>query len=307
MEQIARSGDGDIGPAPRKKLAMFVEMMDDLRNEFVMHDGGLGALADAVLERTQYVERLAADGSHESQERIENLLELTGSIKDYEGDVTAKEGTPPSIHDYLEQVSLVAPADKEGKGVTLMTVHAAKGLEYPVVFVTGLEDGVFPSLRNGEDEDALAEERRLAYVAITRAEERLFLTNARARRLFGQDARPFRESRFLADIPDHCIARPVNQARLRPAWMDREDRAREDVRPMARTIERDAGIKVEYDSDVSYDDVESTFRLGQRVRHPKFGEGEVRGFTGAGAELKLTVYFPSVGPKTIIARFVELV
>ncbi|HEX8954059.1 MAG TPA: UvrD-helicase domain-containing protein, partial [Polyangia bacterium] len=189
MEQVAERGDPDVGPAPRKKLAAFVAMMDDLRSEFVTHEGSLGALADAVLERTQYIERLSADGSHESQERIENLLELTGSIKDYEGDVTARQGTPPTIHDYLEQVSLVAPADAAQKGVTLMTVHAAKGLEFPVVFVTGLEDGVFPSLRNGEDEDALAEERRLAYVAITRAEERLFLTNARHRRLFGQDAR----------------------------------------------------------------------------------------------------------------------
>ena len=217
MELAFRNGDSDIGPAPRKKLGAFVEMMNDLRNEFVTHEGSLGALADAVLERTQYIERLSADGSHESQERIENLLELTGSIKDYEGDVTAREGTPPTVHDYLEQVSLVAPADAAQKGVTLMTVHAAKGLEFPVVFVTGLEDGVFPSLRNGEDEDALAEERRLAYVAITRAEERLFLTNARHRRLFGQDARPFVESRFLADIPDHCIARPVNQPKPRPS------------------------------------------------------------------------------------------
>jgi DNA helicase-2/ATP-dependent DNA helicase PcrA len=208
---------------------------------------------------------------------------------------------------------LVSPADTAQKGVTLMTVHAAKGLEFPVVFVTGLEDGVFPSLRNGEDEDALAEERRLAYVALTRAEERLFLTNARGRRLFGQDARPFRESRFLADIPDHCIARPVNQPRPRPAWMDRGrgadegDRVVEPRGPGVRTVERDAGISVEYDSDYGDDQIDSIFRLGQRVRHPKFGEGEVRGFTGSGADLKLTVYFPSVGPKTIIARFVELV
>jgi DNA helicase II / ATP-dependent DNA helicase PcrA len=313
MQAIAEGGDGELPAGARKKLTAFVAMMEDLRNEFVVHEGSLGALADAVLERTQYVERLAADGSHESQERIENLLELTGSIKDYEGDVTAREGTPPTIHDYLEQVSLVAPADAAQKGVTLMTVHAAKGLEFPVVFVTGLEDGVFPSLRNGEDEDALAEERRLAYVALTRAEERLFLTNARHRRLFGQDARPFRESRFLADIPDHCIARPVSQPRARPAWMDRgmdhsevAERA-ERAYPPRRTIERDAGISVEYDADTGYDDVESIFRLGQRVRHPKFGEGEVRGFTGSGSDLKLTVYFPSVGPKTIIARFVELV
>jgi DNA helicase-2/ATP-dependent DNA helicase PcrA len=314
MEAIGQTGDGEIGAAARKKLAGFVDMMNELRDEFIRHDGGLGALADAVLERTQYVERLAADGSHESQERIENLLELTGSIKDYEGDVTAREGVPPTVHDYLEQVSLVAPADAEQKGVTLMTVHAAKGLEFPVVFVTGLEDGVFPSLRNGEDEDALAEERRLAYVAITRAEERLFLTNARHRRLFGQEARPFVESRFLADIPDHCIARPVSQPKPRPAWMDRggdagERRGWGEAREQpsySRRVERDEGIAVEYEPDVSYDDVESTFRLGQRVRHPKFGEGEVRGFTGSGSDLKLTVYFPKVGPKTIVARFVEL-
>jgi len=175
---------------------------------------------------------------------------------------------------------------------------------------------VFPSLRNGEDEEALAEERRLAYVAITRAEERLFLTNARHRRLFGQDARPFVESRFLSDIPDHCIARPVSQPKPRPSWMDRGREADADhIRnersfrdPVSRTIERDSGISVEYEADAAgYDDVESTFRLGQRVRHPKFGEGEVRGFTGTGTDLKLTVYFPKVGPKTIIARFVELV
>jgi DNA helicase-2/ATP-dependent DNA helicase PcrA len=303
MESLFRNGDSEIGPSPRKKLAAFVEVMNDLRSEFVTHAGSLGTLADAVLERTAYVERLSADGSHESQERIENLLELTGSIKDYEGDVTAREGAPPTIHDYLEQVSLVAPADAAQKGVTLMTVHAAKGLEFPIVFVTGLEDGVFPSLRNGEDEDALAEERRLAYVAITRAEERLFLTNARHRRLFGQDARPFVESRFLADIPDHTIARPVSQPKPRPQWMDRPREV-----PSTRTIERDSGISVEYDTDAAgYDELESTFRLGQRVRHPKFGEGEVRGFTGTGGDLKLTVYFPKVGPKTIIARFVELV
>ena len=311
MEAIAEGGDAELSAGARKKLGAFVTLMDDLRNELVVHPGSLGALADAVLERTQYVERLAADGSHESQERIENLLELTGSIKDYEGDVTAREGTPPTIHDYLEQVSLVAPADAQQKGVTLMTVHAAKGLEFPVVFVTGLEDGVFPSLRNGEDQQAIEEERRLAYVAMTRAEERLFLTNARHRRLYGQEARPFVESRFLADIPDACIARPVAQPRPRPAWMDRggEDERWGRAEPAwgGRTVERGGGVTVEYDADAGFaDDVESTFRLGQRVRHPKFGEGEVRGFTGTGADLKLTVYFPSVGPKTIVARFVEL-
>jgi DNA helicase-2/ATP-dependent DNA helicase PcrA len=341
MRAVAEHGDPELSTAARKRLSQFVALMDDLRDEFVMHDGSLGALADAVLERTQYLERLSADNTHESQERIENLLELTGSIKDYEGDVTAREGTPPTIHNYLEQVSLVAPADQQGKGVTLMTVHAAKGLEFPVVFVTGLEDGVFPSLRNGEDLQAMEEERRLAYVAMTRAEERLFLTNARHRRLFGQEERAFRESRFLGDIPDHCIARPVQRRPgQRAPWMDRAraggdngstigangstidgngstiaesggagwERGRSRLERRVETRRRDDGTTVEYDGDAPpLDDVESTFRLGQRVRHAKFGEGEVRGFTGSGSDLKLTVYFPSVGPKTVIARFVELI
>jgi DNA helicase-2/ATP-dependent DNA helicase PcrA len=317
---IVEQGDEQLGAGARKKLQAFVALIDDLRSEFVVHSGGLGKLADAVLERTQYLERLAADGTHESQERAENLLELAGSIKAYEQDALDKEGEPPSLTQYLELVSLVAPADATGKGVTLMTVHAAKGLEFPVVFVTGLEEGVFPSLRNGEDQQAIEEERRLAYVALTRAEQRLFLTNARYRRLFGQEARPFRESRFLAAIPDHAIARPVPLRRpgQRPQWMDRSGEAEARTpaqnfehrfeKPRTRTERRDDGTSIEYDGDPGYaDEVDSVFRLGQRVRHPKFGEGEVRGFTGAGAELKLTVYFPKVGPKTIVARFVELV
>jgi DNA helicase-2/ATP-dependent DNA helicase PcrA len=264
-----------------------------------------------VLERTGYLERLAAESTHEGQDRIENLMELVGSIKDFERDHEAREGQPATLTDFLERVSLVSPADEKSRGVTLMTVHAAKGLEFPVVFVTGLEDGVFPSLRNGEDVDAIEEERRLAYVAITRARERLLLTNARSRHLFGQDARPFRESRFLDDIPDACIARPAPAQRFgagRPPQLGaRFDRA-PGRGPERRVVERDAGISVEYDGDAGFsDDAETAFHLGQRVRHPKFGEGEVRGFTGAGRDLKLTVYFPSIGPKTIIARFVELV
>jgi DNA helicase-2/ATP-dependent DNA helicase PcrA len=300
-------GDAELSAGPRKKLGAFVALLDELRG---LSEGGapLGLLAEAVLDRTGYLERLAADGSHESQERIENLLELVGSIKDFVAARTGADGAGPSLHEYLELVSLVAPADDKSRGVTLMTVHAAKGLEFPVVFVTGLEDGVFPSLRNGETRETIEEERRLAYVSITRARERLFLTNARSRRLFGQDARPFRESRFLADIPDRCIARPVAPAQGRPArpsWAARGGEERARVAPV-RTVERGDGVSNEYDAEPAVDEGEG-FRLGQRVRHPKFGEGEVRGFTGAGAELKLTVYFPQVGPKTIIARFVELV
>jgi DNA helicase-2/ATP-dependent DNA helicase PcrA len=299
MRQIAAPQDETLSAGPRKKLAAFVALIDELRG----HAGGVAGLAETILERTGYLERLAADPTHESQDRIENLMELVGSIRDWEREIEEVEQTPPTLTGYLERVSLVSPVDERPKGVTLMTVHAAKGLEFPVVFVTGLEDGVFPSLRDGEDLDALEEERRLAYVAITRARERLFLTNARRRMLFGREPMPFRESRFLADIPDACIARPVSPRHnmARPAGPPQMA-----ARPAdARRIERDDGISVEYDASESYE--EAPFHLGQRVRHATYGEGEVRGLTGFGRDLKLTVYFPTVGPKTIVARFVEAV
>jgi DNA helicase-2/ATP-dependent DNA helicase PcrA len=292
MRQIAAADDDTLSTGPRNKLAAFVELIEDLRG----YAGSVAGLAEAVLEQTGYLERLAAESTHESQDRVENLMELVGSIRDFEEESERADGAPPTLSSYLERVSLVAPADEQPKGVTLMTVHAAKGLEFPVVFVTGLEEGVFPSLRDGEDADVLEEERRLAYVAITRARERLFLTNARTRRLFGQDERPFRESRFLGDIPDECIARPVARPAARPVWN----------RPAPRVESRGNGVSVEYDNEPAYDD-EVGFHLGQRVRHPTYGEGEVRGVTGFGRGLKLTVYFATVGPKTIVARFVEAI
>jgi DNA helicase-2/ATP-dependent DNA helicase PcrA len=298
MRQIAAGGDEALSTGPRKKLAAFVALVEELRAA-VDQGGSVAALAETVLQRTGYLERLAAESTHESQDRIENLMELVGSIRDFEREEEAHAGSPPTLTTYLERVSLVAPADEKPRGVTLMTVHAAKGLEFPVVFVTGLEDGVFPNLRDGEDLDALEEERRLAYVAVTRARERLLLTNARMRRLYGQEPRPFRESRFLADIPDACIARPVAapRAAVRPPELARR------AQPRVETRER--GISVEYDDQSAYADTEMGFHLGQRVRHATYGEGEVRGVTGFGRDLKLTVYFPSVGPKTIVARFVE--
>ena len=129
-------------------------MMDDLRNEFAPGRPARSPTPSSSARSTWSGWRPTRC---ESQERIENLLELIGSMQDFEREAARAA----AAHDYLEQVSLVAPADAAQKGVTLMTVHAAKGLEFPVVFVTGLEDGVFPSLRNGEDE-AVDEERRLA-------------------------------------------------------------------------------------------------------------------------------------------------
>ena len=143
------------------------------------------------------------------------------------------------------------------------------------------------------------------YVSITRARERLFLSNARYRRLFGREAPPFQGSRFIADIPDECIARPVERKKERPAWMGA---MRQPTAPQPLKLSRDRGISVEYDSDYTprHDEEGSArFRLGQKVLHKMFGEGEVRAISGSGEKLKVTVYFPEIGPKTIDANFVE--
>jgi DNA helicase-2/ATP-dependent DNA helicase PcrA len=215
-------------------------------------------------------------------------MELVGDLRQYE-----ESAETPTIGEYLERITLVSDADTEVPGgrISLMTVHAAKGLEFPVVFLTGLEETVFPLLRGGDTPTDLAEERRLAYVAITRAEERLFLSYARGRRLYGNEQlNP--PSRFLSDIPEELIVVPVRPAR-RPAA---------DVPTPRSFVEYDA--VPEYEFDQSAPDQEE-FRVGQRVRHPTFGEGEVRGWTGFGGNLKLTVYFRGAGVKTIVARFVE--
>jgi DNA helicase-2/ATP-dependent DNA helicase PcrA len=326
MRRLVNAGGDELSAGPRKKLGVFVALLDELRESSrpspspdgarkgESMPGGLAALAERILERTGYLEKLAGERSIDAQDRAENLMELVGSMRDFEREMTAREGQPPTLVEYLERVSLVAPTDDAGRGVLMMTVHASKGLEFPVVFITGLEDGVFPSLRDGEDEELLEEERRLMYVAVTRARERLFFTNARARTLFGQEPRPFRESRFLADVPDGCVQtigprRHPSPAPPPLAWSNRDhqDQTAEEPRfaKHGRVVERDDVI-IEYEPvEPSWDDI--GFRLGQRIRHAKFGEGEIRGFTGMGNDLKLTVYFPTIGPKTVLARFVEAV
>ncbi|MSP62097.1 MAG: ATP-dependent DNA helicase PcrA [Myxococcales bacterium] len=311
-----------LGSGPRRKLIAFVDLIVLLR-ERAASGMGLADLSDEVLEQSGYLERLSLDGTPEARDRIGNLQELVGSMRDYEA--AAPE---PSLVAYLERVALESPADGQVKGVALMTVHAAKGLEFPVVFVTGLEEGTFPRVDPDDDPSEMEEERRLAYVAITRARERLFLTNAAHRRLFGREVRvhsstpsldrsdawSLHESRFIADIPAECIARPVTRRPPPPRGL-----------PPARREERGGGVYVERedlddaprrpappspaipgaDRRVEYEDDRAHYQIGQRVRHSLFGVGVVRACTGQGEGLKLTVYFAVAGPKTVVARFVE--
>ncbi|MBC8131333.1 MAG: UvrD-helicase domain-containing protein, partial [Deltaproteobacteria bacterium] len=199
LEEAAESPDF-LGTGPRKRVAAFVEMMRSLRPDAAAL--GPAELAERVLEVSGYRDALAAESSIEAEGRIENLLELIAQMREYE-----KEAEEPSLLAFLERVALVSDIDgydAEKGAVSLMTVHTAKGLEFPSVFITGMEERIFPHARSVDDDSAIEEERRLCYVAVTRARKELALTRVRRRRLSGQEL-PGIPSRFLAELPEDSI------------------------------------------------------------------------------------------------------
>jgi len=315
----AAGPEGGLGAATAKKLAAFVALMDKLRT--AAQTLGPAALAEKVLEDTGYQASLAAEASLEAEGRLENLMELVALMREYESEA-ANLGDPPSLAGFLERVALVADIDSydPDKGaVSMMTVHTAKGLEFPRVFVTGMEEGVFPHQRSLEDDTQLEEERRLCYVAVTRAMKRLYMTRARVRRLGGQmfGGAP---SRFLRDVPEDCaehlvMARPsyynVDTDESGP-WQGGWNRGGAPKRPasaQATSSIPPAPPKVSAPrSFVPDEDPGSShpgLRVGAKLRHSKFGLGEVKGWTGTGEDLKVTMKFNSVGIKTILSKFLS--
>jgi DNA helicase-2/ATP-dependent DNA helicase PcrA len=312
------AGDAEIlGAGPRKKVAAFLELMTKLRAEAP----GLGpaALAEKVLEESGYRDALAAEATLEAEGRMENLLELVSQMREYE-----REAEEPTLHGFLERIALASDVDgyDPDKGaISLMTVHTAKGLEFPVVFITGLEERIFPHARSVDDDSAVEEERRLCYVAVTRARTQLYLSRVRRRRLSGQEL-PGVPSRFLKDLPAESLdtivmARPAGygpygETEGRGPWGGRwskDEVASYDIRrdaparPAAAPAARRGEIQVHYDEPAGGDGM--SLQVGAKLRHPSFGIGEVRGWQGSGADLKVTVRFPSVGVKTILARFLS--
>jgi DNA helicase II / ATP-dependent DNA helicase PcrA len=291
-----------VGVSPRNKLRSFVDIIDDLR-EHLVGGASVSQLIIMAIERSGYRERLEIEDTLESRERLENLGQLVAMGADFDRDTEGKG----SLIEFDERISLASGSDAEdgrqSGSITLMTIHAAKGLEFPVVFLCGLEEGLFPSLRERDDTSeraALEEERRLAYVAITRAKDRLILTNARTRRVWSE-IRMNMPSRFLDDIPAECIA---VRRRTRPA------------KPMAIPDRAVAAAHYdEFDQRSAYDEMpeydvyddldEDGVCSGATVQHATFGTGRVIAAQGGGKERKLVIEFPNAGVKTILARFVE--
>jgi DNA helicase-2/ATP-dependent DNA helicase PcrA len=246
----------------------------------------------AVLERSGYLSTLENEGTQEGRMRVENLKELVNSVAYYE-----THTNEPTLEGYLDQVSLSSDADDkddEGNRVTLMTMHNAKGLEFGEVFVTGLEEGLFPHANSMEEDKDVEEERRLCYVGMTRAMNRLVLSGSACRFVYGT-AQWRSPSRFLAEIPKELMV-----AEGKAATIISTVSGLHEVAPA-----QDPADELK---DPEWDDLpeKSPFAPGDTVRHPKFGKGLVIALEGSGSNLKVTVSFPHFGKKTLNAAMARL-
>ena len=259
-----------------------------------------------VLDKSGYLKDLRDERSEEAEARLENLMELVSAAREYE---TREEDA--SLGGFVDRLSLLSEAD-EAKGsedarVWMMTMHAAKGLEFPVVIVAGMEEGLFPHSRSIEDEDEVEEERRLCYVGLTRARERLILTSASRRRVFG-DYQSTEPSRFLDEIPAELMNRiePV----VAPSWSARGGHRYESRNPYARKYGTSRKTDAATTPFPSYEDEDqsspSGLKPGLRVRHKQFGVGSVMAVDDQGDDTRVTVKFNRVGTKKLLARYANL-
>lgn len=285
------------------KLESFVALVEHFKSE--AGNMTVTELMNDVIEMTGYVEELKLEGTEEAEGRIENIGELQSKIADYE-EACADQGEQPTLSGFLEEVALVADIDSLDESsdyVVLMTLHSAKGLEFPHVYLAGLEDGIFPSYMSlsAEDPDELEEERRLCYVGITRAMEVLTLTCARRRMIRGETQyNPM--SRFLKEIPIGLIS-AGGTAVENPAETPKQNaysQAKQNFRAKAfGGVKPVQQFEVKSGGGPGYD-------VGDRVRHMKFGEGMVTAITEGGRDYEVTVSFDSAGTKKMFAAFAKL-
>ncbi|MFI6145326.1 DNA helicase PcrA [Streptomyces sp. NPDC051109] len=327
--QALRRVDEAFGMAARSTNAVkrFNVLMEELRT-IVDSGAGPAVVLEAVLERTGYLAELQASTDPQDETRIENLQELAAVALEFEqargedAGTTAAGATGGTLAEFLEQVALVADSDQipdedeDGSGViTLMTLHTAKGLEFPVVFLTGMEDGVFPHMRALGQTKELEEERRLAYVGITRARERLYLTRSSMRSAWGTPSyNP--PSRFLEEIPAEYLQWKRTGAAQKPAGPMRSSgsgygssgsgggKATFGTSPEAflsssRTKSGPSGFATRRAADKPV----IALSVGDRVTHDQFGLGTVMEVKGAGADAQATVDFGDDKPKRLLLRY----
>ena len=294
------------------KLDSFVALIEYFKRR--SDEVSITDLMNEIIEKTGYIENLEAEDKEDAQARIENIEELVSKIAAYE-EQCAAEQVKPSLSQFLEEVALVADIDSLEENpdyVVLMTLHSAKGLEFPHVYLVGMEDGLFPSymtITSDNDED-LEEERRLCYVGITRAEQELTMTCARKRMTRGE-THYNRMSRFLQEIPKELME---NGSLPFDKEMQKE-REQELIRQNAYTQAKQAfrqkpfqnyGIQKGAKAFAVSKEKGLDYQVGDRVRHIKFGEGTVKGILEGGRDFEVTVEFDTAGVKKMFATFAKL-
>lgn len=323
MDALRRWEDAGVSGRAAKGIVQFLELLDSLAAD---PDAGPAGLLQRALDMSGYVDELRAERSIESEGRLENLAELIGSAEDFE---TSAE--------FLEQISLVADTDQlddDESQIVVMTLHSAKGLEFPTVFILGMEDGIFPHLRALGDPEELEEERRLCYVGITRSQERLYLTNAWSRTIYGttQYNPP---SRFFDEIPAELLddkstprGRSSGRSSLRAldAYNNGGSRPlggsgfseaaagsssglsarQEERRAKRREAAREQIVDRAMESGTEVATSGPNVKEGDDVRHARYGEGVVLALQGSGDKTEVTIRFPEEGEKTFLLSWAPI-
>ncbi len=293
--------ESKLPPRALSSLRAFRDLIAGLAQ--VARQDPVSIVLGKMLDQTGYLAALRDENSEEANERIENLMELVSAARDYE----VREADA-SIGGFVDRLSLLSEADEESGSrearVWLMTMHAAKGLEFPLVVIAGLEEGLFPHSRAGEDEEEIEEERRLCYVGMTRAQSALVLTSAARRRVFGeyQGTQP---SRFLDEVPSELVER------IAPTWNSAYQGSFGHSHYEFRTnpYARKGRGRVREEAAYSYEDEDqsaSGLRAGARVRHQQFGVGTIMSVEEHNDDLKVTVRFNSVGVKKLLSKYAKL-
>ena len=285
LERITAGQDAGIGKAALGRLRGFCEFLQDLMAK--VPDMAAADIIYEILDASGYLAQLKDERTVEAQTRLENLSELVNAAADYDG-----QADEPSLQGFLEHTALVSDQDglqDERGAVVLMTLHASKGLEFPVVFIAGMENGLFPHSRSFDEPQEMEEERRLCYVGMTRAERWLFLTSAVWRRLYGAEQQQM-PSAFLHDIPMTCLTNHSSQPEA-PGYETPRYESPPAAPPRGRPQpSAPAG----------------TFAAGAVVQHAQFGRGVIQKCEGEGDALKLTIVFSDHGIKKIMPKYANM-
>lgn len=274
--ELRRASDKVIG------FTKLIGTLTDLKGEMTVSE-----LTSCIIDKTGYQKMLEAENTVEARTRIENIKEFMTVVLEFEKNV--ENG---SLEEFLEGIALVSDIDnydEDQDAVVMMTLHSAKGLEFPVVFLVGMEEGVFPSMRSVTEPGEIEEERRLCYVGVTRAKERLFLTGASSRTIFGSTTYN-RPSRFLSEIPEKLLVGEVKKK----------------VEPVEQRPKQELYTTIFARKPQAPREPLPDFKVGDTVEHPKFGRGIILSAQAMGNDMKLSIAFDSVGTKNLMAVFAKL-